>query len=155
MIAATNDSSQTSGGSTPATFAAIANAVQTASTVPLNFDATPISSGTSLSHQNGNPEITVNEPGIYQASFHSTVSTLPGQSIPAVLTVNLLLNGASLPGASTTHTFNSSQEISNLSFTVPFQVSTTPATLTAVPEQAGFPFSGSSLTVVRLGDVPV
>lgn len=125
----------------------------TSASTPLTFDATPISSGTSLSHQDGSPEITVNQPGIYQASFHSTVSTQPGESIPAVLTVNLLLNGTALPGASATHTFSTSGEVSNLSFTVPFQVSTAPATLTAVPEQAGFPFSGSSLTVVRLGNV--
>ncbi len=118
----------------------------------MNFSATPISSGTALSHQNGSPEIVINQPGIYQASFHSTVSTATGEAIPAVLTVSLLLNGATLPGASATHTFSTSEEISNLSFTVPFQADASPTTLTAAPGQSGFPFSGTSLTVVRLGD---
>lgn len=100
------------------------------------------------------PDITISQPGIYQASFHSTVSTQSGESIPATLTVNLALNGATLPGASATHTFTTSAEASTLSFTVPFQVTTTPSTLTAVPVETGFPFDESSLTVVRLGDVP-
>ena len=67
---------------------------------------------------------------------------------------SLALNGATLPGAAATHTFTTSAEASTLSFTVPFQVSTTPSTLTAVPVDTGFPFDESSLTVVRLGDVP-
>lgn len=137
VLAVTDDTSQTSAAGTP-----------------LAFAATALASGNSLSHQPGSADIVINQPGIYQASFHSTVSTETGASIPATLTVNLALNGATLPGASATHTFASSAEASTLSFTVPFQVDTTPSTLTAVPIQAGFPFANSSLTVVRLGDVP-
>lgn len=107
-----------------------------------------------MSHAPGSPDIVITQPGIYQASFHSTVSTQAGESIPASLTVNLALNGVTLPGAAATHTFTTSAEASTLSFTVPFQVSTTPSTLTAVPVDTGFPFGESSLTVVRLGDVP-
>lgn len=137
MLAVTDDTSQTSAAGTPLTFA-----------------ATALASGNSLSHQPGSADIVINQPGIYQASFHSTVSTETGASIPATLTVNLALNGATLPGASATHTFASSAEASTLSFMVPFQVDATPSTLAAVPVQAGFPFANSSLTVVRLGDVP-
>lgn len=137
VLAVTDDTSQTSAAGTP-----------------LAFAATALASGNSLSHQPGSADIVINQSGIYQASFHSTVSTETGASIPATLTVNLALNGATLPGASATHTFASSAEASTLSFTVPFQVDTTPSTLTAVPVQAGFPFANSSLTVVRLGDVP-
>lgn len=122
--------------------------------MPLSFAATAVSSGSSLSHQAGTPDITVNRPGIYHASFHSSVSTEPGASIPATLTINLALDGNTLPGASATHTFASSAEASTISFTVPFQVTTTPSTLRAVPVQSGFPFSNSLLTVVRLGDTP-
>ncbi len=97
-----------------------------------------------MSHAPGSPDIVITQPGIYQASFHSTVSTQAGESIPASLTVNLALNGATLPGAAATHTFTTSAEASTLSFTVP----------SAVPVDTGFPFDESSLTVVRLGDVP-
>ena len=121
---------------------------------PLSFAATALAAGGSMSHTPGSPDITISQPGIYQASFHSTVSTQSGESIPATLTVNLALNGATLPGASATHTFTTSAGASTLSFTVPFQVTTTPSTLTAVPVETGFPFDESSLTVVRLGDVP-
>ena len=118
---------------------------------PLNFAATALTSGNSLSHTAGAPEVTVNQPGVYQASFHSTVSTGTGAAIPATVTVDLALNGNPLQGASATHTFASSADVSNLSFTVPFQVTSAPAALTAVPVQGGFPFGNSSLTVVRLG----
>lgn len=135
VLAVTDDTSQTSVAGTP-----------------LSFAATALTVGNSMSHTPGSQNILINQSGIYQASFHSTVSTITGASIPAMLTVNLALNGTSLPGASATHTFASSAEASTLSFTVPFQVTTTPSTLTAVPAQAGFPFLNSSLTVVRLGD---
>lgn len=137
VLAATDDTSQTSTAGTP-----------------INFATTALAVGGSMSHTPGSPDIVITQPGIYQASFHSTVSTQAGESIPASLTVNLALNGATLPGAAATHTFTTSAEASTLSFTVPFQVSTTPSTLTAVPVDTGFPFDESSLTVVRLGDVP-
>lgn len=137
MLAATDDTSQTSTAGTP-----------------INFATSALAVGGSMSHTPGSPDIVITQPGIYQASFHSTVSTQAGESIPASLTVNLALNGATLPGAAATHTFTTSAEASTLSFTVPFQVSTTPSTLTAVPVDTGFPFDESSLTVVRLGDVP-
>ena len=137
MLAVTDDTSQSSQAGTP-----------------LSFAATALAAGGSMSHTPGSPDITISQPGIYQASFHSTVSTQSGESIPATLTVNLALNGATLPGASATHTFTTSAEASTLSFTVPFQVTTTPSTLTAVPVETGFPFDESSLTVVRLSDVP-
>ena len=134
MVAATDGTFQTSAAGTP-----------------LNFAATALTSGNSLSHTAGAPEVTVNQPGVYQASFHSTVSTGTGAAIPATVTVDLALNGNPLQGASATHTFASSADVSNLSFTVPFQVTSAPAALTAVPVQGGFPFGNSSLTVVRLG----
>ena len=122
---------------------------------PLSFASTPLSVGTSMSHQPGDSAITFTRPGVYQASFHSTVSTDPGMSIPAILTIRLDLNGEPIPGASATHTFASTAEVSTLSFAVPFQVTSTPSILQAIPSQTGFPFVNSSLTVVRLGDATV
>ncbi len=108
-----------------------------------------------MDHQPGSSEITISRPGVYQASFHSTVTTDAGSSIPAILTINLALDGTTIPGASATHTFASSAEVSTLSFSVPFQVTSTPAILQAIPSQTGFPFVNCSLTVVRLGDATV
>lgn len=123
--------------------------------MPLSFASTPVSVGTSMSHEPGSSEIVITRPGVYQASFHSTVSTEPGMSIPAILTVNLALDGQPIPGASATHTFASSAETSTLSVGVSFQVTSTPALLQAVPSLTGFPFVNCSLTVVRLGDATV
>ena len=146
MVAATDG-----GSSTAATFSRAA-AVESDSAAPLTFAATPVSVGSSLSHQPGSSEILIAQPGVYHAYFHSTVSTQPGESIPAILTIDLALNGETIQGASATHTFVSSAETSTLSFTVPFQVTDTPSTLQAISYQTGFNFINCSLTVVRLGD---
>ena len=150
MVAATDGNTDTS----PAALSRSAKQTSNEST-PLSFASTPLSVGTSMSHQPGDSAITITRPGVYQASFHSTVSTDPGMSTPAILTINLALNGETIPGASATHTFASTAEVSTLSFAVPFQVTSAPSILQAISSQTGFPFVNSSLTVVRLGDATV
>lgn len=118
----------------------------------LVFNENPLVSGFTISHQAGSTDIIINQPGIYEAAFHSTVAVASGTPIPATVTVRLEANGVPVPGAVASHTFAASGETGNLSFTVPFQVTATPETIRVVVDNAGFTFSDVSLTVVRLGD---
>lgn len=95
----------------------------------------------------------IHDTGIYQATFHSTVSVSAGTTIPSSITARLYLNGAPVTGAVASHTFTSSTEESSLTFSAAFQVTTVPSTVEVQVSDAGFTFNELALTVIRLGDL--
>ena len=119
---------------------------------PLIFSNNPLVSGTSITHQASSPDVNINQPGIYQATFHSSVYPNPGTTIPASVRVQLYQNGVPVAGAVARHTFAASTEEATMSFSVPFQVTNVPSNITVVVEDDGFTFQEAALTVVRLGD---
>lgn len=119
---------------------------------PLIFSNNPLVSGTSITHQAGSPDVNINQPGIYQATFHSSVYPNPGTTIPASVRVQLYQNGVPVAGAVARHTFAAPTEEATMSFSVPFQVTNVPSNITVVVEDDGFTFQEAALTVVRLGD---
>ena len=118
----------------------------------LTFNDTPLVSGTAITHLAGSTDVQINQTGIYQAAFHATIAVDTGTTIPDSVLVRLFLNSTPVPGATARHTFTSSNEVATISFDVPFQVSSTPATVQVVVDEAGFIFEESALTVIRLGD---
>ncbi len=143
----------TGGGGTPDVLATVDPSAQTTTTGgALVFTETPLISGNSITHTAGTTVINITQPGIYQASFHSTASVEPGTSIPASVAVRLFLNGTTVAGGTARHTFSSSSEIATMAFDIPFRVDTVPAEVEVVSTAAGFSFSDIALTVVRLGD---
>lgn len=142
-------------GGTPDVLATVDNTSQTTTAgSALTFNATPLVTGNAITHTAGSTDVGINQPGIYQASFHSTVSANTGGSIPASVMVRLFQGGTPVTGAVASHTFTASSEVSTISFNVPFQVTNAPTTVQVVPENAGFTFADSALTVIRLGDTP-
>lgn len=118
----------------------------------LTFGETPLVSGRAVSHCPGATDVLIRRPGIYQAAFHGVASADVCTVVPAPLTVLLNLDGNAVPGATARHTFTSFQEAATVSFSVPFRVTATPATLEVVVDQFGYTFSDIALTVTRLGD---
>ena len=118
----------------------------------LVFSANPLISGTTISHQAGSDEIIISRTGIYQVSFHSTVTVDTGTAIPSSVTARLYNQGTPAAGAIASHTFSVTGENANLSFNAPIQVTTAPASLRIVISTAGYTFSEVALTVTRLGD---
>ena len=118
----------------------------------LIFNDNPLISGNSITHTAGSPDVFINTDGVYQATFHGTVSVDTGTSIPGSIDVQMNLNGAPVSGATATHTFASTNEAATVSFSMPFRVTGAPQSLTVVAQQAGFTFQDAALTVVRLGD---
>ncbi|WP_191521137.1 MULTISPECIES: hypothetical protein [Anaeromassilibacillus] len=117
----------------------------------LIFQETPLVVGLAISHSPCSSQVQINQPGIYQAAFHSTIKAAPGISIPAPVSVHLYQGGQPVPGAVASHTFSSSREVDTVSFHVSFQVTSAPKTLQVFVDDAGFIFSDSTLTVIRLG----
>ena len=141
------------GGGTPDVLATVdATAQPTNAGSALIFNDTPLVSGNSITHTAGTSNVEINQPGIYQATFHGTASVNTGTSIPATLTVRLNVNGSPVTGATATKTFTSSGEVTNLSFSVPFQVTAVPTTIEVVSDDAGFEMTDIALNVFRLGD---
>ena len=118
----------------------------------LIFTDTPLISGTAITHQAGSPDVVISQPGIYQATFHGAVSPDAGTAIPAEVTLRLYLDGSPVPGGVAHHTFASSTEVATLTFSTPFRVTSTPASLEVRAEESGFTAGDIALTVLRLGD---
>lgn len=140
-------------GGAPDVLATVDSSAQSpAAGSPLVFNETPLVSGNSITHQAGSTDIIITQPGIYQAFFQGNVSVNTGTAIPSTLRVHLDQNGAEVAGGSSSHTFTSTDETANLSFSIPFLVSSAPATITVVPDQDGYTYDNAALTVIRLGD---
>ena len=118
---------------------------------PLIFHGNTLISGDVISHRTDSSEIALSLPGIYLAHFTCTAIAAAGAPIPAVLSLNLQLNGAAVSGGTVRHTFLASNEYATISFSVPFLVASAPAALRIVPGQNQFIFSDMTLTVIRLG----
>ena len=141
------------GGGTPDVLATVDSSAQsTAAGSALVFNETPLVSGTSITHQAGSTDIQITQPGIYQAFFQGNVTPDTGTTIPSTLQVQLNRDGTPVAGGSSSHTFTATDEMANLSFSIPFQVTSAPAAITVTAGQAGYTFDNAALTVIRLGD---
>lgn len=94
----------------------------------------------------------ISRPGIYQVSFSGAFTSDAGTSIPTNLLVSLQQDGTAVTGATARHTFAATGEVSELSFSVPFQVTAALATISIVSGDTGFTAAELTLTVIRLGD---
>jgi hypothetical protein len=118
------------------------------------FHDNPLISGTAITHAAGNPDVVINQPGIYQAAFTGSFTIDPGSTIPATLQIQLNQDGAPVPGSTARHTLTATGETAELTFNVPFQVFSVPTTLTvtAVNNTESYTANDLTLSILRLGD---
>ncbi|WP_297209586.1 hypothetical protein [uncultured Flavonifractor sp.] len=109
--------------------------------------------GTATSHTAGSGTFTVNQPGLYQASFHGVLSPSSTASFPVNVVVSLQQNGSNVPGASVPHTFQSKTENVPLSFSIPLSISTVPTTLQVVGQGGTSLPTAITLNVTKLGEL--
>lgn len=140
------------GGSLDVLATVDSSAQQPPASTPLIFNENPLVTGVSITHNAGSPDVVITQPGVYQATFQATATPTTGTTIPAEVTVRLYQDGVPVPGGTATHTFTSSTETATLSFSIPFQATSTPSNITAVVENDGITFENTAMTVVRLGD---
>ncbi len=120
----------------------------------LVFDRNALSYGTAISHANNSANITISQPGVYTLSFNGGFA--PGSNVNFPLNVLTVpqLNGVTVTGAATQHTFHTSSDVVNQSFNVPIAVSTVPSTLQIVSTGDGFLYSNIQVSLFREGDIP-
>ena len=110
-----------------------------------------MTSGGGMTHTPGTAQINLSQTGVYQVFFHSFATVNSGVSIPTEVTVQLRLNGVTVPGAFVRYSFEHSNETTTLNLAVPVSVSTVPAALTMVVDTSGFTFADSYMTVMKIG----
>ena len=120
----------------------------------LIFDRNSLQYGNAVSHSNNSSTFTVNSPGVYSVSFHSGLTSVTGGTFPKTIGLTLSQNGTSVPGANVQKSFSTAGETESVSFSTPIQVSSVPTTLQVISSGGSFLYSGTTMTVSRLGDIP-
>ena len=94
----------------------------------LLFDRNGPVYGSAISHTAGSGTFTLSSPGVYAAAFHGAISPASGVTFPLNVTISLQQNGTVVPGGTALHTFHTSSDAANLSFSAPIAVSSAPST---------------------------
>ena len=118
---------------------------------PLVFDQNGESIGSGISHTAGAGDFSVQTPGLYTAAFHTTAAPASGASLPLTITLQLQVNGTAVPGAAVQHTFQTASENGTMAFSFPLQISTVPATVQVMAQGGNFLYSGTSLSLYKIG----
>lgn len=120
---------------------------------PLLFDANGASSGTGITHTAGSGDFSVLEPGIYTVAFHGNLAPASGVNFPLNVVLELQQNGTVVPGAVVQHTFHTSPDTATVSFSMPVEVTGTPAVFRVVGEGGNFIYSSVTLSVYKVADL--
>ena len=120
----------------------------------LIFDRTGLSYGSAISHADNSAAFTINMPGVYAVSFQGVFAPASGVNFPLSITVALQQGGVNVPGGGVLHTFHTSPDAAVIPISVPVEVASAPSTLQLVGTGGSFTYSGITMTVYRLGDIP-
>ena len=120
----------------------------------LIFDRNGLSYGNAISHANNSAAFTINKTGVYMTSFQGVFTPASGVNFPLSITITLQQNGSNVPGGGVLHTFHTSPDAAVIPITVPVEVASIPTTLQLVATGGSFQYSGITMTISRLGDIP-
>ena len=120
----------------------------------LIFDRNGLSYGSAISHASNSAAFTINTPGVYMTSFQGVINPASGVNFPLSITLTLQQGGSGVPGGGVLHTFHTSADAAVLPIAVPVAVTSAPSTLQLVGTGGSFQYSGITMTISRLGDIP-
>ena len=87
-------------------------------------------------------------------SFQGVINPASGVNFPLSITLTLQQGGSGVPGGGVLHTFHTSADAAVLPIAVPVAVTSAPSTLQLVGTGGSFQYSGITMTITRLGDIP-
>ena len=119
---------------------------------PLVFDRNGVTNGTSITHDQNSGSITLQQPGLYEVSFHGTVGGVSGAAFPTTVSMYLKQQGNEVPGTAVQHTLSTASDTSTVSFSQIVDVTAVPATLQVIGQGSSFLYGPAAITVSRLGD---
>ena len=86
-------------------------------------------------------------------SFHVTITPASGANFPLPIVVYLQQQGAIVAGTTVSHTFHTTADIANMSFTQIIQVTTAPTTLKVIGSGGTYLYYDNAITIYKIGDV--
>lgn len=116
------------------------------------FDRNGTTYGNAISHTAGGTDFTIQEPGFYYVSFHTTISPASGVSFPLPILLHLRENGTSVAGAASQHTFYTTSDTANVSFSQIIQVTSTPVTLDVEGEGGNYIYGNANMAIYKIGE---
>lgn len=133
-------------------------AINTAAQAPaanavLTFAENPTLIGNAISHSPGSSAILIHTPGVYQISFHATVSPTAATEVPHNSVLQLQRNGVDVPSAVAAHLSLNTADASTIGFSYLLSVNTTPVTLTVVSKIANSSITSAVINVTRIGSI--
>ena len=117
----------------------------------LVFDVNSLILGTSISHNARSSDFTLSVPGVYELSFNGSIAPLGNTIFPLIVFLYFQLNGSILTGSSMQCSLASANDIFNVSFALPVNITTAPATITIHAQGNNFIYANTTLTIKYLG----
>lgn len=121
---------------------------------PLILDVNALKYGDAISHVQRTADFVIHEPGVYSVSFFGTAAPALCVHFPLTITLSLQRNGYNLPGGTVLHVFHTPAENVPISFTLPVEIGSAPASLRILSTGGNVFYSGINMSVCRLGDIP-
>lgn len=122
---------------------------------PILFDLNALTYGSSISHTARSGDFVISQPGVYAVSFFGNISPASGVTFPLSITLQLQQNGTAIPEGGALHVFHTSTENISQAISIPIAVSSTPTTIRLVTSGGNIFYTGVTMTIYRLGDIPM
>ena len=118
----------------------------------LIFDRNAYSSGNAVTHNANSGVFTIQEPGLYEVSFHGSLAPVSGATFPLQILLYLQENGTEVPGTAVRESFHTSSDVGNASFSQFINVASAPVTLSVVSTGGNFVYSDVAMSVLKVGE---
>ncbi len=118
----------------------------------LIFDRNAFSYGNAVSHDTNSSVFTIQEPGVYEVSFHGTIAPASGVNFPLQLLLYLQQQGDAVAGTAVRQTFQTTSDVSNASFSQIIDVPTAPVNLNVTGNGGNYIYSDVTMTISKIGN---
>ena len=96
---------------------------------PWSLTRNGVTNGTSITHDQNSGSITLQQPGLYEVSFHGDGGRCQRRCFPTTVSMYLKQQGNEVPGTAVQHTLSTASDTSTVSFSQIVDVTAVPATL--------------------------
>ncbi len=114
----------------------------------LTFAITQAQAGTAISHAAGSAEFILTETGIYEIEYNTVVASSASPTFTVVL--HLEINGDLIPASRSSVSISAAADEQTLSGRAVISLSSVPATITLVAENANGTYRDTVLTIQKL-----
>lgn len=119
----------------------------------LVFDRNAVSNSSNITHEANSSNFIINQPGYYYVGFHGTIAPASSVNFPQTISLFLQQQGSAVPGTNIQHTFQTSSDSSNISFSQILQVTSVPSTLSVMQQGGNIQYGGISMDIHKIANL--